>query len=170
MGKLWAVMLVAGLAFGAGSAGAEAAKAPGAKAAGNKTAAEATKHVAVVHAGLESAEANADMLAAITANPADYDRAHGQVFVTNINEALTQVKGHLEHLQPLAVTEAQKKELRDLTERANRAANRASGMTANLDKPAELHTMAREIDRTLIDSDDNLKKVAKGINVTIDEG
>jgi hypothetical protein len=169
MRSSWAIGLVALVAIAAGSAGAAEGKGSQQAAAANPSA-EATKHLAVIHAALETAEINADMLGEITKSQDTYDRAHGGVFAKNIRDALTQAQAHLAHLEPLATSDAQKKQFGDLRDRAAKAETMAKGLDASLGNPTELNKAAAELEKELDGSERPMEQLARDMNVKADVG
>ena len=163
-----AIGLAAGLVIAAATAGEAHAQAQAQAKPDRAT--EAAKHFAVANAGLESAEANAEMLYEITAKPALYDQAHGQLFVKNIKEAITYAQGHIAHIEPLVQSEQEKKQLQMLNERVSKASSMVSQMESNVANVEQLHKDAGAMDKQLDGSMEPLEKLAKDMKVPVDVG
>ena len=172
MRALWAWTVGLGLVIAAGSAGAAEAKreqAGGAQATVDR-ATDATKHFAVANAGLESAEANAEMLSAITRKQELYDRAHGELFVKNIRDAITYANGHIQHIKPLVQTDAERKNLQQLEERVARVESMLPRLDSNLDDVQALNREANSIDQAIDGAQEPLENLAEAMNVEVDVG
>ena len=172
----WAIGVAAIVAAAAGTAGAQdrpqqqQQKMQKQQAQQANPAMEATKHVAVVNAGLDTAETNAKMLQEITKDPQAYDRAHGQLFVKNIREALGQAQAHAAHLAPLATTDAQKQQYQQLQQSTARANQMAQSLQAKLGNPQQLNAAAGQLTQELDGTEKPLQQLAKDMNVQIDVG
>jgi len=171
MRATWAWTIGIGLAIAAGSAGAVEAKRDqaGGQARVDR-ASDAVKHFAVADAAFDAAETSAEGLAAITRKPEYYDRAHAELFVKNIREAVGQANGHIQHLEPLVQTDAERRYLQQLEERNARVESALSRLDGNLNDVQALHREARSLDQALDGSQEALEDLAEAMRVPIDVG
>lgn len=131
---------------------------------------EATKHLAVIDVALNSAEDNADMLQKLASEPQAYDKDHGQVFLTNIETALSQAETHYGHLQPLAKTDQQKQMVQKLGTQIQQAKQMVNPIKQDLANATQVQQNARKLEQALDTSQEPIEKIAKQMNVDIDVG
>lgn len=131
---------------------------------------QATKHLAVIDVALNSAEENAEMLQKLASEPQAYDRDHGQVFLSNIETALSQAETHFGHLQPLAKTPEEKQTVDRLGMQIKQAKQMVDPIKSNLANASQVQQNAQKLEQALSKSEEPVKRVAKQMNVDIDVG
>lgn len=183
----WTMAVLVGLAVAAGTAGAQESQGqqqPGMQQPGmqgmqhgqmkpmtkQQRSVEATKHVAVIEAGLNQASENAEMLEKLASHPDAYDRDHGQVFLQNIQSGIKDAEGHLMHLAPLAQTDQERKDVRELGVKIRDANQMAQRLESQLGDAKAVQTDAANLRKGLDAGEKPLKQVAKSMNSMIDVG
>lgn len=131
---------------------------------------EATKHFAVVYAGLRDAQLNSDMLSQISSDARSYDRDHGQLFVRNIQQSLSEAQTHLAHLRPMATTDTQKKQWDQLNQTFTKASSMVQPMTNELDNSKAIHSSSQRLARELNNGMAPLRQMASEMNAKIKVG
>lgn len=129
---------------------------------------QAARHFAVVEAGLESGEIHADMLEEITRRPELYDEAHGRLFAQNIQKAITDAMGHLQHIEPLVQGDAERRDFDRVRQNLQDAQKRAGGLESSLADVKKVNGEAKAIERALEQAQDPLEDLAEKMKVPID--
>lgn len=162
-------MALALIALGATSASAQSPRPePQKTQPSGSVADQASKHVAMVNADLESAEIQAKMLREISQSDAIWDVAHGKEFIQNINRSIAGATVHIGHLEPLAKTPEEKKDLKLLQDRTSDAKMQADRLESMIGRRDELHTAATTLKKQLDDSLDPLESLSKKMKLSID--
>lgn len=181
----WAVVVAVGSLLGASSASAQQPRAQGQQrqqqgqqqqgqqgkqGQSANRAYEVTKHIAVVNAATQDGTINSQMLADISQDKRSYDRAHGELFLKNIRESITQAEGHLAHLQPLATSPKEKEQIQKLNQELTQAKSTLQPMTNQLDDPKAVHDSATKLQKQFSNMKSPLKQLAQDMDSKIKIG
>lgn len=131
---------------------------------------EATKHFAVVNAGIQDAKLNAKMLSEISKDSRSYDQQHGDLFVKNIRESLQEAQTHLQHLQPLATSDQERKQFTEISKDLQSATQMVQPMAGWTNDPKRISDAAGKLEKELDKTMNPLKQMASSMNAKIEIG